>query len=71
VIEEEGECSFKAFTAGSVRITSPTALSLKTKIFWESIPETLSYYPLIFNSKYRRITNGHIALSQEFSKRKK
>jgi hypothetical protein len=32
VMEEEGLYFFKAFTAGSVRMTSPTALSLKIKI---------------------------------------
>src|SRR4030043_1012397 len=48
MMEEEGVCSFKAFTAGNVRMTSPTALSLKTKILWESIVETLSYCNPIF-----------------------
>jgi hypothetical protein len=56
---EEGVCSFRAFTAGSVRMTSPTALSLRIKNFWESISETLAYYPLIFNRKQELHENGY------------
>jgi hypothetical protein len=52
---EEGVCSFRAFTAGSVRMTSPTALSLKIRILWESISETLPYYPLIFNIENKKM----------------
>jgi len=33
---------------------SPTELSLKTKIIWYSIVETLPYYHSIFKGKYKR-----------------
>jgi hypothetical protein len=53
-MKEEGYCSFKALTEGSVRMTSPTALSLKMRILGESIFRRLPYCPIIFNSQMQK-----------------